>query len=541
MARRGLTLEFDYERDVLDPFLMPDMAKAVERVWRAIEAGEQVAVFSDYDADGVPGAAIIHEFFKAVGFTNFSIYIPNRNTEDFGLNEKVVRELGARGVKLIITIDNGTSAVAETALAQQLGVDVIITDHHLAGAEMPPAFALLNPKYPPGAYPDEMLCGSAVLYKLIQGLVARRPEKFNKGWEKWLLDLVVIATITDMVPLVKENRALAHFGLRVIRQTRRLGLAALLGAAGLKREHLSEEDIGFVLGPRINAASRMAHASEAYFLLTSTDASEAATLAGNLEEHNKSRKRAVDQILAAVKAEYGPPGPATPGVIVAGDGEVPSGVLGLAASKLVEHYGRPVVLWAEQGEQAKGSCRSDGSVSMVELMTAADAAVRQAGGELFTRFGGHHAAAGFSLPKTRVDELKTQLLAAYERLPKKPTVTSLVIDAELGLDEINEETFAKVEQLAPFGMGNPRPVFLLAGVTLTDVRRFGNGQPHLELSFCKTNGHKVCAVGFFSGASYDELELQAGLKIDLAATLEKSYFKNYPELRLRIVDVRLAQ
>src|SRR3989338_1270057 len=309
-----------YENHSHDPFSMKDMEKAVKRVLRAIQNNERIAIFSDYDADGIPGAVALHDFFKKLGYLNFENYIPDRHGEGFGLNVKAVEQLNNAGAKLLITIDCGITDTEEVANANKLGIDVIITDHHLpppsrkasegqARDGLPPAFAILNPKQADCAYPEKMLCGSGVVFKLIQALCSHLSlnakrytlNAISPGWEKWLLDLVGLATLSDMVPLTGENRVFAHFGLKVLRKSPRRGLYELLSVLRLNRAELTEDDIGFSIAPRINAASRMGAPMDAFRLFATTDAAEAGALARHLNKINDERKGKVASLVKEVR------------------------------------------------------------------------------------------------------------------------------------------------------------------------------------------------------------------------------------------------
>ncbi len=518
----------DYMRDLYDPFLLLGMERAVERILAAIANKEKVIIFGDYDADGVPATALLASFFNKIGFTFYDVFIPDRHLESYGLSLERIKEFAAGGVKLIVTVDCGITDVTEVDLANQHGIDVIITDHHLPPAILPSAYAIIDAKQPGDTYPFKELCGTGVAFKLVQALIARGDFKLVKGWEKWLLDLAAIATVSDMVPLVGENRVLVYFGLIVLRQTRRAGLQALLATLKLDPRYVNEDDIGFMIGPRINSASRMGHASEAYNLLMTEDRLLAAEIAKSLDTKNSSRKGAVEQILAAADTLIDTN--ALPPVLVVGDAAFSPAVLGLAASRLVEKYKRPVFVWGQgEASEIKGSGRSDGSVNLVELM-------RAAGGErLFSDFGGHVMAAGFTLLPGQEAELGAKLNAVYEEVKGASVLSVIYYDRELALEECNEATWQLLSQWAPFGVGNEKPVFLFKNIKVAQVKMFGNGGIHLELTFKTGDGKNICAIGFFYTK---DLQLAAGETIDLLATLEKSYFRSRPELRLRIVDLK---
>ncbi|MBI2100593.1 MAG: single-stranded-DNA-specific exonuclease RecJ [Candidatus Vogelbacteria bacterium] len=534
----------DYERDLHDPFLMLDMDRAAARILAAVRDGERIAIFADYDADGVPAAAILTAFFRRINFSNFTVYIPDRHEESYGLNNQALAQLAVAGVKLVITVDCGVTDVAAVAEATRLGLEVIITDHHLVPEAPPAAYAIINPKRPGDPYPYKMLAGAGVAFKLVQGLVQfwwksdiHEPwisdfHRVEPGWEKWLLDLVAIATVSDMVPLTGENRALVHFGLKVLRRTPRLGLQALFRVLNLTPEFITEDDIGFLIGPRLNSASRMSHGREAYALLTADDEVEADRLARHLEAKNKERRASVAAILETVRSDSAT---AAGGVVlVAGELNWPLGVLGLAASRLAEERRRPVFLWGQNGRgEIRGSCRSDGAVNVVELMAAAEAL---AGGGLFLNHGGHAGAGGFSLAPERLPELAPCLSEAYRELKKFPAAeTDSLFDLEWPAGRVGEEIYAVIERLAPFGPENPRPVFHFPRLPLTAARRFGNGANHFEFVLPGERLGRLRAVQFFPiSARLPNL----GEPIDLLANLEKSYYRGRSELRLRIVDWR---
>lgn len=535
---RGINLEVDYEKDIHDPFLMKGMAKAAERILQAIKLGEKIVIWSDYDADGIPGAVVLHDFFKKIGFANFENYIPHRGDEGFGLNHEAIEEFAKTGAKLLITIDCGITDVEEIARAKKRGIDVIITDHHEPHEKIPPALAILNPKQNDCAYPDKNLCGAGVVFKLVQALLLSFPNQLpatsyklpQPGWEKWLLDMVGLATLADMVPLVGENRALAHYGLLVLRKSPRVGLQQLLRRLKINQRFLTEDDIGFMIAPRINAASRMGRPMDAFKLLIADDEIEAARLAAHLDKINQERKGAVAAITKEVRKimlmrqnERR--------VIVVGNPNWRPSLLGLVANALKEEHGKPVFLWGRDGNaMLKGSCRSDGNVNVVELMSATR--------EIFVEFGGHALSGGFTVVEEKIHILEEILDKACEHLPKIENAgAASVADAALSLDEINADTYGIVEKLAPFGVGNPKPIFLLKNVSPKVVRQFGKEGNHLEIIFENSPREKISAIGFFQKTDGFGRSVKVGESLNLAASLEKSYFRQTPEIRLRIVDI----
>ncbi len=535
----------DYEKHTHNPFLMKDMEKAVEQILLAIENKERIAIFSDYDADGIPGAVVLHDLFKKIGYANFENYIPDRHGEGFGLNGKAIEELAERGAKLLITIDCGITDTEEVAHANKLGMEVIITDHHLPPVSLPPAFAILNPKQSDCKYPEKMLCGSGVVFKLIQALCIRLRDPilntsyiihntFPLGWEKWLLDMVGIATLSDMVPLTGENRVFAYYGLKVLKKSPRRGLNELLSVLRLNRQDITEDDIGFSISPRINAASRMGVPMDAFRLFATTDEAEAATLARHLDKINSERKGKVASLVKEVRRHVEEKGPRK--VVVAGNPNWRPALLGLVANSLAEDMRCPVFLWGrEESQELKGSCRSDGSVDLSLLMQEARS--------VFSDFGGHAEAGGFSVVLEKVHLLESELERAYEKVRQTRSNLGaeerfdLVADAVLSFDEVTWALWNDIAKLAPFGVGNPKPLFLFEQVPVSRVELFGKERQHLKLLFGKTNGDGVSAVKFFAQPEDFSVEVRPQQPVNLLAHLERSIFRDTPELRLRIVDV----
>ncbi len=521
----------DWERDIHDPFLMFDMEKAVDRVFDAMRHKEKIVLWSDYDMDGIPGAVVLYDFFTMVGYTEVVHYTPHRNKEGFGLNKGGIDTLVGEGVKLMITIDCGIADREMVAYANEHGVDVIITDHHLPPHEAPSAYAILNPKQEQCDYPEKMLAGAGVAFKFVQALIAsldgieevKRPVN---GWEKWLLDMVGMATVADMVPLVGENRALAHFGMVVLRKSRRLGLHALLKRARANQRTLTEDDVAFTIAPRVNAASRMGHAGEAFTLLTATDTLLAEEKARELDTINTKRKTLVATMKRETKRRLTKRG-SLQSVIVMGHPDWKPSLVGLVASSVAQEYNRPVFLWGKEGgDTIKGSCRSDGVCNLFELMQAVEGR--------FIEYGGHAFSGGFSLDAGEVHTLEMALAEAYKKQGVGNLKQEKFVDEILTIDAVSWDTYREVQQLAPFGEGNPKPLFKFEQVPLVQVRMFGKGNEHLELTFAKSDGSRVKAIEFFT--SVEEKDFTDCATLTFVAYIEASYFMGRKELRLRLVD-----
>jgi len=551
LANRGIKtakeavgfLNPSYEEHTHDPFLMKGVKRAVKRILKAIENGEKILIFSDYDMDGIPGAVALHDFFRKINYKNFENYIPHRNKEGFGLNKNAIKEFSENNVKLLITIDCGTTNVSEVELANKLGIDVIITDHHLENGHTPKAFAILNPKQKGDEYPFKELCGAGVIFKLIQALNieikkgksgVQFPESSHPEWEKWLLDMVGMATIADVVPLVGENRIFAHYGLKVLRKSPRVGLIKLLRKIGVNQDILSEDDIGFMIGPRINAASRMGVPIEAFNLLITKNEMEADLLSNHLNKINNERKGVVASIIKEIKKAY--KHREEKSVIVMGNPRWSPGLMGLACNSLVEEYKKPVFLWGkDENSVIKGSCRSDGNIDLVELMSETKS-------KIFIEYGGHSFSGGFSVQNEKVHFLEEELIVATEKLKaknngiKKLTENKIFIDDDLSIDDINQNTYLQIEAMSPFGEGNSKPIFIFRNLKIENVSAFGKSMEHLKLEFKNSLGKKIEAISFFGLKNESNISLENGQKINLIGNIEKSGFGRFPQLRLRIID-----
>ncbi|OHA86120.1 MAG: single-stranded-DNA-specific exonuclease RecJ [Candidatus Zambryskibacteria bacterium RIFCSPLOWO2_01_FULL_35_19] len=521
-------LKPDFEKHLHDPFLLPDMKKVVERILKAIENDEKITIWSDYDADGIPGGALLHDFFKLIGFNNFENYIPNRRIEGYGLNLEGIKEIADKKTKLLITIDCGIRDNQYVEEANKLGMEVVITDHHEPSDELPKAFAIVNPKRKDNKYPEQILCGTGVVWKIIEGILQTKRDLLKEGQEKWLLDLVGLATLSDMVPLTGENRALAHFGLSVLRKGKRPGFSKLLSILRINKNNLTEDDVTFMITPRINAASRMGLPLDAFKLLTANNEEEAGIYAKHLDNINKDRKVAVTNIVKEakkkVKEKFENLGAKS--VIVLGDPDWRPALLGLVANSIVKEYNLPVFLWGREGEGViKGSCRSEGVTDLVALMERVDGA--------FTSFGGHKMSGGFEVDFEKIHTLEDALVEACTYVIKKEE--EIEVDAELNLKDISEKSVAEINGLAPFGIGNEKPIFIFKDIIPEKINRFGKAKEHLSINFVDGT-NKVRGISFFASPDQFGDFLKEGIKTNLVANIEKSFFNGSSEIRLRIVD-----
>lgn len=552
LYRRGVTSEEEaqaflapsFDEHIHDPLLMTDMPKAAERLARAIGTKERIAVWSDYDCDGIPGGVLLHDFLKKAE-ANFTNYIPHRHNEGYGVNKDGLEKLAREGVTLVVTVDSGITDVEAVAYARSLGMDVIVTDHHLpAEGGLPSAYAVLNPNARADeTYPYKSLCGAGVAWKLVCATLAvgfPGRERIPEGWEKWLLDMAGMATIADMVPLTGENRVIATYGLLVMRKSPRLGLQKLAKQGRVDQKKIAEDDVGFTLAPRVNAASRMGTPMDAFHLLATQDEAEAERLARKLESLNRSRRAAAGAITRAVHErllEDKLAGKPLPAVIAMGDPDWRPGLLGLVANGIAEEYGRPVFLWGREGnDTVKGSCRSGpGNANMVALM--------QAAGDTLLGFGGHKASGGFSVAPHAVFDLEDRLSNALLSLPPEDEKEEMRADALLAPEAITKELLRKFSRLAPFGMGNPKPVIALHNVRVEQVSWFGKASEHLRLAIGR--GHEefpeapIEAMTFYAKRQLGEgcTGIEKGQTISLLAHLEEDTFTRGQPMRLRIVAI----
>lgn len=505
-----------------NPYLMKDMDVAIERIRRAIENQEKIVVYGDYDADGVTSTTVMMTVLEDLG-ADVSFKIPNRFKHGYGPNKELFQQASEEGATLIITVDNGISGVEEVAFANSLGVDVIISDHHDIGETMPEAVAVIHPRHPQGNYPFGELAGVGVAFKMAQALYEEVPEH--------LFELVAIGTIADLVPLHDENRTLVKAGLAALRDSPRPAIEALAEVSGVKQRDITEETIGFMFGPRVNAIGRLQDADPAVRMFMTEDMAEARSLAGGLDVLNKERqaivKKIAEEATTQVEQRY-PDGP--PHVIVVAQEGWNPGVVGIVASKLVEQYYRPAIVLSLNPEngKAKGSARSiEGFHLYNELSENRD---------ILPHFGGHPMAAGMTLDIEHVDELRSRLNKQAEVGLTAEDLTPVVdIDIPVRLDEIDTDTIESMRLLAPFGMGFAKPKFFLGDVTVSSIRKIGAAQNHLKVELAQ-DAATIDAVGFGLGSVGDELT--PDVKIDVIGDLQVNEWNGRKKPQLMIEDVR---
>lgn len=526
-------LEPSYENHIHDPLLLKDADRASLRFIQAIKNNEKIAIYADYDADGIPGASLWHSFFSKIGYKNFIIYIPHRHDEGFGLNIEAVEQLAGEGVDLIITVDCGITDIQPSRRAKELGIDLIITDHHEPKEILPDAYGIIDHKQKDCNYPDKNICGSGVAYKLIQAILQKDRLGLPDGHEKWFLDLVGIATLSDMVPLVGENRLFAYYGLMVMRKSPRKGLVQLLKKLKINQKYLNEDDIGYMITPRINAASRMGLPMDAFHLLTAETEVDAERFTDHLDKINNERKGVVAALVKEAKKNlHERYGDNIPNVIVLGNPDWRPSLLGLVANTCAEEFDRPAFFWGRDGGNViKGSCRSEGKTNVVDLMQASLP-------NTFIQFGGHKYSGGFAVANDEIHFLEKRLNDAFGLIAKSESnIKNELIDLEIEINDVGDKLFDTVNKLAPFGIGNPKPIFLFRKLNPISIKRFGKTGDHVELIFKKSNGQKVSAISFFGANEKWADKIDHGTNIDLIASIERSMFRGRPEIRLRVEEI----
>ena len=560
----------DYQ-DLLNPFLILDMKKSISRVIEALKNKEKIIIFGDYDADGVTGSTILYQGLKSSflalhqqgklklgddinqDFTKYiNVYIPDRHKEGYGLKDNGVNYILESDAKLVLTVDCGVRSKEEIRAIQNAGIDVIVIDHHSVPEEMPPAFGIIVPKRKGDPYPFKDLCGAGLAFKVITALLTEIRTQIGYdfiplGYEKWLLDLTAIGTIADMVPLVGENRIIVRYGLYVLAKTRNIGLKTLIDTVGIMPEvdeingvegnSISVYSVGFQIAPRINAAGRIAHANQAFQLFTTEDKTEAINLAQELQKLNDNRKALTDTVLKEVEAkllQYENIQNQT--LIFEGDKNWSIGVLGIVASRLTEKYYRPTILYQEQLHNNVASARSIPEFDISEAM--------QEIGDLIITGGGHSQAAGLTFDNHKTEELKEFFRS---KIREKVDINTLQpyknIDIELNAQDVDWDLYDAFYKLAPFGMHNPIPIFLVRKLRIIDIKILGADKNHIKLKLSSEaqlgTPLIINAIGFNLGHIIDQLHRND--IIDLVFKLEVNEWGGNRELQLNIVDIASSQ
>ncbi len=506
-----------------DPWLLPDMHQAVARIYQALLSGENIAIYGDFDADGITGTALLVQGLSILGGKAMP-YIPHRLNEGHGLRTAVLENLYQQGISLVISVDCGITGFAEVKRAQKKGLDIVITDHHTPPEEIPPAVAVVDPKLSYSNYPFSEMAGVGVAFKLLEALF----QGIGKETElEKLTDLVALGTVADMVPLLSENRYLVKQGLDLINTNPRLGIREMITQAGLNPGNIDAGSISWTLAPRLNAAGRLAHAMTSYNLLMTESPAEAHQLTMLLEKTNTERQNLTAKVFAKAKEQILARGISP--LLIASDREYPSGIAGLVAGRISEEFYRPAIVIHTGDTASTGSCRSIPEFNIIHALNQCR--------HLFSRFGGHARAAGFTLPTKNLPELEQSLQElATTQLSGLDLYPQLVIDAEITLPELSGNTFPAIQKLAPFGQSNPTPTFLSHRVEVLDCRTIGGNGDHLKLKL-KQGGAIWNGVGFRLGKYLVEL----ASPLDIIYNLEVDHWNGEERLRLNILDCAPAE
>jgi single-stranded-DNA-specific exonuclease len=510
-----------------DPFQLTGMQATVDRICYALQYNEPIAIYGDYDVDGVTATALLVQVLQALG-ADVRGYIPNRFDEGYGLNKEALDTLKVSGVKLVITVDCGIRSPDEAIHAQAIGLDLIISDHHHPdGTNLPPALAVINPKQHGDIYPDKDLAGVGIAYKIAEALLTVQ-QPINGFRSNDLLDLVALGTVADLAPLVGENRVLVRRGLRQIRETKRQGLFSLAGVADLKLDKCTAGNIGFMLGPRLNASGRLESALASFELLTTTDFMRAGQLALQLDQQNRQRQsitRAMQEQAEAIAMSEDPDA----FLLFAAHEDFNPGVVGLAASRLTEVHYRPAVVAAKSAEETRGSCRSIPEFHITDALDQCK--------DLLVRHGGHAAAAGFTVKNENLPELVFRLKEiAKNQLGSRDLRQTLAADMEVQLSELNFEVLKHLMFLEPTGYGNPEAVFVSRNIKVRLARTVGSEGKHLKLTLEDERGAPVDAIGFRLGHLRHDLPPH----IDVLYRFEANEFNGRTSLQLNLKDLKPA-
>lgn len=516
-----------YEKDLHDFSSLPDIKEFLDRTYLAIKNNEKVVIFGDFDVDGITATTLLVEALNKIGIRT-GYYLPHRTEEGYGLNKKALTEISKKA-SLLITVDCGIRDHEAVSFAKKLGLDVIITDHHEPGENLPKGIAIVNPKVYYSKYPERNLAAVGVVFKIINAIVkdSRFQKSFKKGEEKWLLDLVALATISDSVPLLGENRVLTKYGLIVLSKTKRLGLQGLMDVSGVDRRKINSETVSFNLSPRLNVAGRLSHADQAIKLLQSSSYEEALSLAGELDKMNLERQRlteaALKEALTYFKKDI------TEKVLFLSSSDWHRGIIGIIAGRVAGNFSRPAFAIEKGNKKCFGSARSFGDVNVVSLLERCS--------DVLLQFGGHKNAAGFSFLTKDIDIFKEKLLKEAEFLTPKDLEESIDVEMEVEGNELTFDLASDLERLEPFGEKNLEPMFLIKGVKVIDKREVGAAQNHLLLRVAPNKSSKVFKAIGFKMAEKGE-KVRAGNKLDIVFKLRINEFNGFSNLDLNIVDFR---
>lgn len=531
-------LESNYE-ELLLPEQFLGVKEAVERIIEAKKNQEKIVVYGDYDVDGITATALMLEVLNKIGIQNVESYIPHREEEGYGLNEKAVAELEKSGTTLIVTVDCG---ITSKEIIEKSMIDFIVCDHHeIIPDKLPQKAIIVHPKLVKKGVEKQDFAACGMAFFLALGIQEKFPKEFPVGQEKWLLDLVALATICDVVPLIGQNRILAKWGLLVLAKTKRIGLLELMKIAGVETESLSAYSVGFLLGPRLNAAGRLDHAKKALELLLTNDKYQGIKIAVELNKLNQERQQLCERILEEAKMEIENSEKKSRLIYLLVNKDWPRGVVGIIASKLTDYYSRPVIVFEDDGQVCHGSARSIDDFDITGALGECEACL--------LKFGGHAKAAGLSVSTDNFEVLEEKLLKiAKDKIKEEELRPVVTIDAEIKPEEIDEKMLELISQMEPFGFGNHTPIFAILGAEIADIKRVGQKSEHLKFNLKpkernqkEANGgvqtlvktEKLAAIAF-----NNQMEINIKKKYDLAFSLRYNVWNNRKSIEMRIIDIK---
>jgi single-stranded-DNA-specific exonuclease len=527
LINRGISdikefLEPNYQKGKFNPFLLSDIKKARERILKAIKNKEKVAVFGHYDCDGICAAVLMAETLEFLGLKP-EVFIPQRS-EGYQISKERFLEFKKKNISLLITVDFGITDIKAGEEAKNSGIDLIICDHHLPPKKLPKSLAIINPLCSP-KYPFKELSGTGVVYKLVESLISE--EKFLK----WALELVALATVADVVPIISENRMFVKFGLMALQKTKRLGLKKLFEKAGIDQKKINTYTIGFQIAPRLNASGRMEQALSSYYLLRTKNKQEAEKLANDLNNLNQKRQSVLDKSLRNALEKIKKDDLAKDKIIIVSSKDWAEGILGLIAGKVTEFFTKPSIVLREEAQFFKGSARSIDGFHITNALREYE--------DILERVGGHKKAAGVKVKKSLMKDLYDKLTSfANQKISEKDILPKVIIDVELSLKNITEKFWQNILKLEPYGYGNPKPLFATYNLKIVNISQMGNKGKHLSMNL--SDGKKfIRAVGFEMGDLYHKF--RTGDQINIAYSLDLNEWNGERNLEARLVDVKISK
>lgn len=520
-------LQPNFFSSMTDPYLLTDMDKAVERIKTAKENNEKVGIFADYDADGIPGAAFLAKTLDRLGI-KYDTYIPSREA-GYGLSDVGIDHLLQQKVDLIITVDLGIRSHKEARYCLEKNVDLIITDHHIPEAEIPECIAVINPKILNSRYPFSELSGAGVVYKLAHALSRYYPKEISESFLKWNLDLVTISTISDVVPLISDNRTFCHFGLQILKKSKNLGIKSLIDIAGIVPKDLQAYHVGFQIGPRINAPGRIDFATKSYQILITSDPEEASELAKWLDQKNLERQGSMDRVEKEATEIILKDHRSGEKIIIVKGVDWPKGVIGPTASRLADKFNRPIIVLTEIDGVLTGSARSLLGINIVNILEQSK--------EHVVKYGGHAGAAGLSLNVDQFEGFHKAIMSVADKISEEDLIPKVNVDMMLDFSKINIPLLDQLTQLEPFGMGNPRPIFVSRDVKVSSFREVGKDGKHISMFI--SNGKDEFKAIYFNCLQKKDIESLKDNKIDIVYNLSKDEWNGRCKPSLNIIDIKV--